>query len=135
MFVWLMMIDGPLSSFQGRSSSASSFHASLQVIDGVMSLALCPLAVSQAPQHFRSSNMQVTYEGYFAHQSICSVISLHSGMSKAAHPQEFFKVDVNHWHTHAVWADSDLFVLSQYWKGRSLTALHCPNFNIFLVLK
>ena len=39
--------DGPLSSFQGRSSSASSFHASLlQAIDGVMSLALCPLVVS-----------------------------------------------------------------------------------------
>ena len=35
--------DGPLSSFQGRSSSASSFNASLlQAIDGVMSLALCP---------------------------------------------------------------------------------------------
>ena len=34
--------DGPLSSFQERSSSASSFHASLlQAIDGVMSLALC----------------------------------------------------------------------------------------------
>ena len=31
-----------LSSFQGRSSSASSFHASfLQAIDGMMSLALC----------------------------------------------------------------------------------------------
>jgi len=31
--------DGPLSSFQGRSSNASSFHASLlQAIDGVMSL-------------------------------------------------------------------------------------------------
>ena len=30
--------DGPLSSFQGRSSSAFSFHASLpQAIDGVMS--------------------------------------------------------------------------------------------------
>ena len=34
--------DGPLSFFQGRSSSAFSFHASLlQAIDGVMSLALC----------------------------------------------------------------------------------------------
>ena len=30
---------------------------------------------------------------------------------------------------------TDLSVLSQYWKGRSLTALHCPNFNIFPVLK
>ena len=44
--------DGPLSSFQGRSSSDSSF---LQVIDGVMSLALCPQVVSEASQHFRSS--------------------------------------------------------------------------------
>ena len=35
--------DGLLSPFQGRSSSASSFHASLvQPIDSVMSLALCP---------------------------------------------------------------------------------------------
>ena len=51
--------DGPLSSFQGRSSSASTFHDSLlQAIDGVMSLALCPQAVSQAPQHFRSSDTQ-----------------------------------------------------------------------------
>ena len=47
--------DGPLSSFQGRSSSASSF---LQAIDSVMSLALCPQLVSQAPQHFRSSRFQ-----------------------------------------------------------------------------
>ena len=48
--------DGPLSSFQGRSSSASFFHASLlQAIDGVMSVALCPQVVSQAPQHCRFS--------------------------------------------------------------------------------
>ena len=33
--------DGPLSSFEGRSSSASSFHASLlQAVDGVMSLCI-----------------------------------------------------------------------------------------------
>ena len=44
--------DGPLSSFQGRSSSAFSFHASLlQAISGVMSLALCPQVVPQASQH------------------------------------------------------------------------------------
>ena len=43
--------DGPLSSFQGRSSSASSFQASLlPAIDGVPSLALYPQVVSQAPQ-------------------------------------------------------------------------------------
>ena len=75
------MDDGPLS-FQGRSSSTSSFSTSLlQVIDGVMSMALCPLVVFQAPQHFRSSEMQATCEGCFACQSICWVISLHSGMS------------------------------------------------------
>ena len=38
--------DDPLSSFQRRSPSASSFDASLfQAIDGVMSLALFPLVV------------------------------------------------------------------------------------------
>ena len=56
--------DRPFSSFQGRSSSASSFHASLlQAIDGVMSLALCPLVLSQDPQHFRSSETQATCDG------------------------------------------------------------------------
>ena len=41
--------DGPLSSFQGRSSNASSFHASLlQSMDAVMSLALCPQVVRVA---------------------------------------------------------------------------------------
>ena len=62
--------DGPLSSFQGRSSSTFSFNASLlQVINGVMSLALCPQVVSQASQHFRSSEKQATCEGCFARQS------------------------------------------------------------------
>ena len=90
--------DGPLSSFQ-RSSSASSFHVSLlQVIDGVMSLALCPQVVSQAPQHFRSSGKQAICEGCFARNCICSVISLHSGMSRAVHPQELSQVDVALWH-------------------------------------
>ena len=38
--------DGPLSSFQGRSSGVSSFNASLlQAVDGVVSLALCPQVV------------------------------------------------------------------------------------------
>ena len=53
MFVWLTLA---LSRFsEGRSSSASSFNASLfLVINGVISLALCPQVVSQASQHFRS---------------------------------------------------------------------------------
>ena len=33
------------------------------MICGVMSLALCPQVVSQAPQHFRSSEKQATCEG------------------------------------------------------------------------
>ena len=82
MFVWLtfpMFVWLPLSSFQGRLLSVSSFHASrLQVIDGVMSLALCLLVVSQTPQHFRSSQIQTTCDGCFFHQSISSLISLHS---------------------------------------------------------
>ena len=37
------------------------------------SLALCPQAVSQAPQHFRSFEMQAACDGCFAIQSVCSV--------------------------------------------------------------
>ena len=52
-FVWLTM--ALVSSFEGRSSSASSFHASLlQAIDGVLSLALWPQVVSQAQQRWIS---------------------------------------------------------------------------------
>ena len=98
--------DGPLSSFQGRSSSASSFHASLlQPIDGVMSLALRPQVVFQASQHFRSSEKQALCEGCFARQSIYSVIYLHSSVSRAVHPQAFSKVDVDYWHI-PLWANS-----------------------------
>ena len=101
--------DGLLSSFQARSSSTSSFHASLlQTIAGVMSLALCPQVVSQASQHFRSSEKQATCEGCFARQSICSVVSLHSGMPRAVHPQKFLKVDVGYRHI-PVWASHSTF--------------------------
>ena len=58
---------------------------------------LCaPHVVSQASQHFRPSEKKATCEGCFARQSICSVVSLHSGMSRAVHLQEFSKVDVDH---------------------------------------
>ena len=60
-----------------------------------MSLAFCP-QVSQAPQHFRSSEKKATCEGCFARQSISSVIYLHSGMFREVDPQEFSKVDVEH---------------------------------------
>ena len=64
---WRWALSRP---FQGRSSSASTFHASLlQAIDGVMSLALCPQVVSQASQNFRSSEKQATCDGCFVRQS------------------------------------------------------------------
>ena len=88
MFVWLTMAC--LSFFQGRSSSASCFHAFLlQAIDGVMSLALCQQVMPHAPQHFSSSEKRATYGGCFVSQCIRSVIYLHSGMSRAVRPQEF----------------------------------------------
>ena len=68
--------DGPLSSFQRISSSVSFFHASLlQAVDGVMSLALCPQVVSQAPQQ-EFFETQTVRNCCFAHQYICLVISL-----------------------------------------------------------
>ena len=72
------LIDGgPLSSFQWRLSSASFVHASLlRAIDGVMSLALISQIVSQAPQHFGSSEKQAICEGCFARQSIWFPITL-----------------------------------------------------------
>ena len=68
----------PLKRFQDR---LASFRASLlQAIGGQMSLTLCSQVVSQAPQHLRSFEKQVTCEGCFACQRVCSVISLRSGM-------------------------------------------------------
>ena len=64
--------------------------------DDVVSLALCPQVVCQVLQRFRSSETQATCDGCFTLQSVCSVISLHSGRSRALHPQEFPKVDVEH---------------------------------------
>ena len=55
-----------------------------------------PAGSAQASQHFRTSEKQATCEGCFARRSMCSVVSLHSGMSRAVHPKEFSKVDVDH---------------------------------------
>ena len=71
--------------------------------------AWCPQQViSQALHHFRSSKIQAICVGCFAHRSICSVIFLHSSMSRAVHPLEFSKVDVDHWHI-PVWASHFTF--------------------------
>ena len=90
MFVWLMMAlscpfkeDYPHLPFPGD-----------QLCD---ILALCLQVVSQAPQHL-TTETQVTCEGCFAHQSICLVIFIHSSISRAVYPQQFWKMDVDHWH-------------------------------------
>ena len=73
-------------------ASVSFFHTSLlQVIDGVVVLALRPLVVSLVPRHFTSSERQATCEVCFAGHCICSIISLHSGMSKAVFLTGVFK--------------------------------------------
>ena len=88
----------PVSSLWGGSSSASSFHASfLQAVDGVMSLALCLQVASQAPRHFRSSEIQTTCNGCFAHWSVYLITSLDSSLSTTVLPTRVFsKVDVKH---------------------------------------
>ena len=86
-------------SFQRLSGpSASSFHAPRhQAINGVVSLAMCPQVVSQAPQHFGSSETQTTCYSCFSCTLVYrSFISLEAGMARAVHPKEFLKVDVKH---------------------------------------
>ena len=101
--------DGSLSSLQGRSSSASFLNAPfLRATGGVTSLALCPQSVSQTSQRFRSSEKQATCEGCFACQSVCSVISHHSGVFRAVYPQEVWKVDVDHQHI-PLWTSHSTF--------------------------
>ena len=74
-----------------HSFTSSFFYSLLQTINGVMSLALCPQVVSEAPQHFRSSEKQATCEASFAHQCICSVISLHSRHVQGSTPTGVFE--------------------------------------------
>ena len=66
------------SSFQGRSSSASSFHAfPLQAMGrwcGALG-ALYPQVVSQAPQHSRASETKGPCDGCCVRQYICSVLT------------------------------------------------------------
>ena len=73
-----MIDDGPFSSSQGRSLSGLPFLrlSLLQATDGVTSLALCPQVVSQAPQHFRSSETQSACGGCFARPANLSALSV-----------------------------------------------------------
>ena len=57
-----------LCAFDASQPPYFSFYASLPpAIIGVMCLALCQKEVSQAPQHFRSSETQATCDGCIAY--------------------------------------------------------------------
>ena len=74
--------NGPHPSFQGRSSSTSSFNVSLlQAISGMMSLALCPQVVSQASQH------QSFWEASHLWGLLCLPVYLHSSFPSLRHVQ------------------------------------------------
>ena len=92
--------DGPLSSFQGRSSSVSSFNTSLlQAIDGVMSLA------------FRSSEKQATCPGQYTHRSfrrwMSTIDTFQSGLP-ILHFSLFVANSLNLWGWWRVWSDCNL---------------------------
>ena len=89
MFIWLTM------------ALSRPFKADYLALP--LSVPLSPPGSTVVSQHFISFETQATYDGCFALQSICSVISIHSGMSRAVHLQEFSKVDADHWHI-PVWA-------------------------------
>ena len=89
--------NGPLSSFRGRLSSASSSHYP-RGDRWCDVLAMVPAVVSQAPRHFRFSATQASCDCSFARQSVCSVISCDSGMYTTILPQKFPKGDVDHCH-------------------------------------
>ena len=62
---------------------------SLWVVDDVMSLALSPWVVSEAPRHFRSSKKQTSLSaGSFSVTPAC-------GLSGAVHTQEFPQLDAD----------------------------------------
>ena len=101
--VWFMMPPPPpppfffFSFFSSKKTSGYFLYDSpLQVISGMLSLALCLQVVSQVPQHLRSCKMQAICDGYFAHQSICLVVSLDLGMSRTVHLHEFLIVSTEH---------------------------------------
>ena len=93
-FVWLMMtLSRPFKEDRVALPLSTSLSSRRSVMWCPWLLALCPQVMSQAPQHFRSSEKQASCGGCFARQSICSVISFHSfhsGMSRAVHVLEEF---------------------------------------------
>ena len=75
MFVWLTMaLSRPFKEDRLALPLSTPLSSRRSVV-------WCPwlCARSEAPQHLRSFEKQATCEGCFARQSICSVVSLHSG--------------------------------------------------------
>ena len=128
--------NGPLLSFQGRLSNASSFHTSLlQVIDGVMPLAFRLQVVSQAPSDLPRHKplvMAALPSSIYLSIYICLAISLYSGMSRAVHQEEFSEVDTDHWHIpvcslHSRQTSSHGWQVWAAWKPR------CPKTRLILL--
>ena len=95
---WEKAIGAPSLSHPFKEDQALPLSTPLlQVNTGVVSSALCQQVLSQAPQQGRSSEMQAACDGCFARQSVCSVISLHSSMSWAVHPQQFWGSIQHEW--------------------------------------
>ena len=115
MLGWLTMALGPVSSFQGMLSTAAPLLSSPEATDGVVPLALCPQVLSL--KHTTSSEAQAAWgdclppvyllhrqfpsrchqpvqdsrsTGIFSRQSICTVISLDTGMSRTVNPTRVF---------------------------------------------
>jgi len=88
MFVWLTMaLSRP---FKEDRLALPLSHLSSPGDQWCDILGFVPTGISQASQHFRSSEKQATCEGCFPSQSVCSVISLHSSMSRAVYPLRSF---------------------------------------------
>ena len=96
MFVWLMMaLSGPLRKIVWRFLFPRLSPPGDRWCDVLGFVPACSVISSSTHQIFREAIICVNC---FARQSICSTISLHYVMSRAVHPQEFSKVDVDHWH-------------------------------------
>ena len=104
------LIDvGPFSSFQGRLSSTSFFHASLlQAIDGVMSLALCLQVMSEVLQHFRSSKVSrssrhyctITFTGAWPSHDLLNCWHLSLSTVHSPQPDTWISVFHTYWNVH-----------------------------------
>ena len=113
MFVWLTVaLSCPLKVDCWEAFSFCAFF--LQVIRGVMSLALYLQISSRAPQHLDLLRHKPFLVVTLPISLICPVISLDSGISIKVHPQVSLKVDVEDWCIPA-WASHSTFHL--WWQA------------------